>query len=64
MFRLDASLYHDCKQDAEQICSANGFNAKGENFLPENFVIACLYRNAMLKDAKRKVNIVSYFSNI
>ncbi|XP_057291039.1 Golgi apparatus protein 1-like isoform X2 [Hydractinia symbiolongicarpus] len=51
-FRLDASLYQDCKQDAEEICKANNFDAKTETNSPDNFVIACLYRNSFAVEPK------------
>ena len=62
--RLDASLYRDCKKDAEEICSASDFNADTETRLPDNFVIACLYRNALHVDTdpKEKLQKVMFFN--
>ena len=62
--RLDASLYRDCKKDAEEICSANDFDADTESRLPDNFVIACLYRNALHVDIdpNEKLQKVMFFN--
>jgi len=55
-FRLDASLYKDCRTDAEEICNANDFTAESETKMPDNFVIACLYRNSIHKNVEKKVS--------
>ena len=51
IFRLDQQLYHDCKDDAKKICHANEWGDQKETSLPDNFVISCLYRNALLHES-------------
>lgn len=50
-FRLDATLYRNCETDAIKICHASGFTetAESNSPSPHNFVIACLYRNSVMK---------------
>ncbi|XP_066933880.1 Golgi apparatus protein 1-like isoform X5 [Clytia hemisphaerica] len=49
-FRLDSALYRDCKDDAKTICHATDWGNEKESTMPDNFVISCLYRNAILHD--------------
>jgi len=50
-FRLDATLYQNCEADAVKICHASSFTEASENNFPQphNFVIACLYRNSVMR---------------
>ena len=57
-------LYRDCKHDAKTICHANDWGEDKESMLPNNFVISCLYRNAILhENPKHKVNLYAIYMN-
>jgi len=54
---LDTQLYTDCKDDAKKICRAKDWGEDKESTMPDNFVISCLYRNALFHDnPEHKVN--------
>ena len=40
-----------------KICHASGFTEKAESKMPHNFIIACLYRNSVMKDGKEQVRM-------